>query len=100
MMNNEKTMIELAQEQGIYLRGYTEGDHRTTCPICSRNRKKPNDPCLSVTVKHDSIVWMCHHCEWSGGVREGKVERFINIYEQKVDNERRRSTRNRLSFKE
>ena len=94
MMNNEKTMIELAQEEGIYLRGYSEGDHRTTCPNCSKHRKKRNDPCLSVTVKHDSIVWMCHHCDWSGGVREGsrvKIESrgLINKDAQKIDNERR-----------
>ena len=46
-------------------------------------KRKKNDPCLSVTVKHDSIVWMCHHCDWSGGVREGKVKGFINKYAKK-----------------
>jgi len=72
MMNkNEKTLIEKAQEQGIFLNNYNEGDYRTRCPDCSPHRKKKNDPCLSVTVSYDSILWMCHHCDWSGGVKEG-----------------------------
>ena len=72
MMNkNEKTLIEKAQEQGIFLNSYSQGDYRTRCPDCSPHRKKKNDPCLSVTVSYDSILWMCHHCDWSGGVKEG-----------------------------
>ena len=55
--------------------------------------KKRNDPCLSVTVKHDSIVWMCHHCDWSGGVEGSRVKiesrGLINKDAQKIDNERR-----------
>ena len=71
MNKNEKTLIEKAQEQGIFLNNYNEGDYRTRCPDCSPYRKKKNDPCLSVTVSYDSILWMCHHCDWSGGVKEG-----------------------------
>ena len=71
MNKNEKTLIEKAQEQGIFLNNYNEGDYRTRCPDCSPHRKKKNDPCLSVTVSYDSILWMCHHCDWSGGVKEG-----------------------------
>ena len=83
MMNkNEKTMIEKAQEQGIHLNGYYEGDHRTRCPNCSPHRKKKNDPCLSVTVANDSILWMCHHCDWTGGVKEGSYNnRFTQAAE-------------------
>ena len=83
MMNkNEKTMIEKAQEQGIHLNGYYEGDHRTRCPNCSPHRKKKNDPCLSVTVSNDSILWMCHHCDWTGGVKEGSYNnRFTQAAE-------------------
>lgn len=37
---------------------------RTTCPSCSSTRKRQNqkDPCLSVKVEADHIVWHCHHC--------------------------------------
>lgn len=37
---------------------------KTTCPKCSEERKKHNDPCLSVNVKEE--VFNCHHCGWHG----------------------------------
>ena len=85
MMNkNEKTLVEKAQEQGIHLNGYYEGDHRTRCPNCSPHRKKKNDPCLSVTVTNESILWMCHHCDWTGGVKEGSYNnKFYQAAEPK-----------------
>ena len=70
MMNNEKTLIEKAIDHSIILNSYSVGEYRTRCPQCSPTRRKKNDPCLSVTVTHDSILWMCHHCEWNGGVKE------------------------------
>jgi len=70
MMNNEKTLIEKAMDNGIFLNSYSIGDYRTRCPQCSPTRRKKHDPCLSVTVTHESILWMCHHCEWNGGVKE------------------------------
>jgi twinkle protein len=70
MMNNEKTLIEKAMDNGIFLNSYSVGEYRTKCPQCSPTRRKKHDPCLSVTVTHDSILWMCHHCEWNGGVKE------------------------------
>ena len=59
--------IEKANELGVYLRNYDIGEQRIRCPSCSPNRKKNNDNCLSVTITYDAILWMCHHCEWSGG---------------------------------
>ena len=56
------------QEHGIRLRDYKLGSHKTTCPACSSNRRKKNDPCLSVTIDVDGrAVWKCHHCNFSGG---------------------------------
>ena len=61
-------MMQELIEQGIRLRSYTEGDHKTLCPQCSQNRRNKSDPCLSVTVKPDGgAVWKCHNCEWVGG---------------------------------
>ncbi|WP_337183831.1 bifunctional DNA primase/helicase [Shinella sp.] len=55
-------------EHGIRLRDYRVGGHKTTCPACSSNRRKKNDPCLSVTIDADGrAVWHCHHCSFSGG---------------------------------
>lgn len=59
------------QERGIRLRSIEPGDHRTTCPACSAQRKKKNDPCLSVTVNGDGhAVWNCWHCGSVGGTKE------------------------------
>lgn len=57
------------QEQGIALRSWRGGDHKTTCPRCSHTRKNKKDPCLSVTIEDDGgAVWKCHNCGWTGGV--------------------------------
>lgn len=61
--------MEKLQEQGISLRSWRGGDHKTTCPRCSHTRKKKKDPCLSVTIEDDGgAVWKCHNCNWSGGI--------------------------------
>lgn len=56
------------QANGINLRGKQSGQIKTVCPKCSADRKKKNDPSLSVDI--DNGVWNCHHCGWSGGVNE------------------------------
>lgn len=54
-------------EQGIRLRSTAVGTHKAVCPSCSHQRKKKNDPCLSVTIEDDDrAVWNCHHCQWTG----------------------------------
>lgn len=54
-------------EHGIRLRNDKVGSHKTTCPSCSSNRRKKNDPCLSVTIEQDGrAIWNCHHCGFSG----------------------------------
>ena len=54
------------------MRNWSVGNHRTSCPVCSHTRKKKKDPCLSVTVNGDgSIVFLCHHCDWSGWMGRG-----------------------------
>ncbi len=61
--------MEQLIEQGIRLRSWREGDHKTVCPKCSDQRKNKKDPCLSVTIETDgAAVWKCHHCDWRGGL--------------------------------
>ncbi len=62
-----KTTEEVLTEHRIRLRSTALGDHHTTCPQCSHLRKKKSQPCLSVTIKPDGVVFHCHHCGWSGG---------------------------------
>lgn len=41
----------------------------TTCPQCSKTRKKPYAKCLSANTEKG--VWRCHHCGWSGSLQFG-----------------------------
>lgn len=60
--------METLLKEGISLRDYDVGEHKTTCPQCSHSRKNKRDLCLSVRIDSDgSCMWKCHHCEWSGG---------------------------------
>lgn len=59
--------LETLRREGIRLRSWQPGNHKTTCPRCSASRKKKTDPCLSVTIFADRARWQCHHCGWTGG---------------------------------
>ena len=42
-------------------------DHvRIVCKVCSTDRNKERDPCVSVDRKGDWVVWNCHHCDDNG----------------------------------
>ena len=45
------------------------GEQYSTCPQCSPHRKKKNVKCLS--ANGDKFAWICHHCGWSGTLKEG-----------------------------
>ncbi len=45
------------------------GERYSTCPSCSPHRKKKNIRCLS--ANGDKLTWVCHHCGWSGTLKEG-----------------------------
>jgi twinkle protein len=67
------------RDAGIALRNYNIGNHKTTCPQCSANRKPGNrrDPCLSVTIDSDGgAVWNCHNCQWADNVPGQRRERY------------------------
>lgn len=55
------------KDLNINVRGKTSGQVKTLCPKCSRERKKANDPCLSVNI--DEQIWNCKHCGWAGSLR-------------------------------
>jgi twinkle protein len=56
-------------DHGIHIKE-TAGHARTTCPECSPARRKATEPCLSVDVSEG--LWFCHHCGWSGSLKNGK----------------------------
>ncbi len=46
-----------------------KGEISSTCPQCSKDRKKKNARCLSINV--DKEAWHCNHCAWVGGLSQG-----------------------------
>ena len=80
-MEQKKNKRERANELGIFLPHYEFGEHRILCPNCSNHRHKKHDNCLAVTVKDESILWFCHHCEWQGGAKDND---FITTYNPKL----------------
>lgn len=54
---------------GIVLPSGATGNIAVTCPQCSKDRKKKRAKCLSVSVEKG--VFNCHHCGWSGSLKEG-----------------------------
>jgi len=70
-----KPIYQKLEEQGITLRNYDEGQHKTTCPQCSPNRKNSRDPCLSVNIDTQGARWRCHHCQWEGNVWKESLQR-------------------------
>ena len=62
-------MTDTFYDYGIDVKGKTFGTVKTLCPKCSQARKKKTEPCLSVDIGKE--VWNCHHCEWSGGLKNG-----------------------------
>lgn len=48
--------------------GRISGQIATRCPQCAEDRKKKNAKPLSVNL--DKGVWLCHHCNWTGGLNK------------------------------
>src|SRR5215831_20872035 len=67
------SLAERLLAHGIRPRHYAEGGQKLVCPQCSHDRRKCNDPCLSLTIEGNRAVWKCHHCQWSGAVN-GRVD--------------------------
>jgi putative DNA primase/helicase len=83
--------------------GAFSGSQMFRCPVCSHQRKKKNDKCLSVQVDANGFVFKCHHCKWKGGSRrtrhtadrsapppraddqQGKIEAAARIWGDSVD---------------
>ena len=65
--------MQLFRDHGIDVPSGASGEVQTTCPKCSRDRKKKNARCLSVNVEKGA--WNCHHCGWSGGLERTREDR-------------------------
>jgi len=65
---------------GIETGGAQSGEIKTTCPQCSKHRKKQTAKILNVNV--DQGVWHCWHCGWGGSLGRG-VDRGGEMWEPK-----------------
>ena len=70
MINTIEKLINI----GIDLKNKATGQHTFICPKCSHERKKKNDPCLSVNI--DQGFYNCHHCGWHGKVFEDEEKTY------------------------
>jgi twinkle protein len=70
-----RDFLDDVRAEGISLRSWQAGNHKTTCPRCSATRKKKTDQCLSVTIFADRARWQCHHCQWTGGAGGDEYQR-------------------------
>lgn len=77
------TMKMHLSEFGINVGNVTRGQVKTTCPECSKTRKKTNDKCLSVDVTEG--VWHCHHCNWKGSLKERKKDYQVFEISEKTE---------------
>lgn len=61
------------------------GEHQTTCPKCSHDRKKKTDKCLSVNL--DKKTWFCFHCGFKGGLSNTieKIEYVKPVWKNKTE---------------
>jgi len=62
--------MEAYSDYGITIpNGQMAGEVETTCPKCSKDRKKNNLKCLGINL--DKSVWNCRHCGWAGYLKKG-----------------------------
>jgi twinkle protein len=56
-------------EEGIKPKSFETGTTKIKCPKCQPPHNAKDRP-LSLTIDINSAVWKCHHCDWTGGVKE------------------------------
>jgi putative DNA primase/helicase len=71
---------ELLRDHGIHLKSYAPGRHYSTCPECSRHRKKKKARCLSIKIDARGACWHCIHCHWKGPEKGSDRELPYHVY--------------------
>ena len=51
---------------------------QTTCPQCSKDRRKKTAKCLSANTEKGT--WICHHCGWTGGLNSRDHKPAVPIH--------------------
>jgi twinkle protein len=67
--------MENYEKYGITIpNGRTTGQVYTTCPECSRDRKKKHVKCLGINL--DKKIWNCSHCSFKGFLKEPREKKI------------------------
>lgn len=82
MENSTKTQ-ETYHDYGIELPMTATGQHYTTCPNCSPERKKSEVLCLGIDA--DRKIWHCNHCNWSGSLKTKTKELTMENSKKTID---------------
>ena len=70
-------MIDISRklsDEGIKIKDFVDGNQKTKCPKCQPPHNRNDNP-LSVTIEGSTVLWKCHHCEWSGGFGEKSFQK-------------------------
>ena len=68
------TELQDFNDLGIYPKARIV-EQKLPCPKCSTERRKKNDPCLSINLEKG--FYNCHHCGWSGNVKMKAKKQFV-----------------------
>lgn len=60
---------KILNEEGINLPSTSDGGYKVKCRECQPPHNERDRP-LSVTIDHEGIRWLCHHCDRRGGRRK------------------------------
>jgi len=76
-MTTEEALAQYARDLDI-------GQYKKKCPACSGSRSKKSDPCLSINVDGERMVYNCHHCKIDGVIpfRERRPKVQVHNFEQ------------------
>jgi twinkle protein len=61
-------------EYGIKIPSDASGEVRAICPECTPSRKHQHQNERDLAVNIDEGTWYCHHCGWSGGLKQKKED--------------------------
>lgn len=62
--------VKLKDEHNINANNCDIGTYKLNCPQCQPPHN-PKDRPLSLTIENNTALWLCHHCNFSGSVKEG-----------------------------
>ena len=87
-------------DNGIKIKNTTHGNQKTKCPQCQPPHDSHDTP-LSVSINDDGAVWLCHHCDWTGGTGSNNYQNNYakkNIYLRPTTPTEPNKTENMYSF--